>query len=725
MIKLAKSAGFCFGVSRSVEMAEKLLAEGPCKSLGPLIHNEDVVRRLADMGLTVVSGPEQVEAGDRVIIRSHGVSKAVEEALRSADAEVHDATCPNVARIHRIVREASERGRQVLVIGTAGHPEVQAICGRCEKAVVVSGQEELEAWISQNVENCTKELTVVVQTTQTKNNLDECEKLIKKWCTKAEIFDTICFATSIRQEEAIKLASECGAMVVIGGKDSANSLHLAELCAERCPNTQFIASASELDKSRLSGAGDVGVTAGASAPAWIIKEVLDKMSDEILIQENPVEAPVEEAKVEAAAVEEAAPVAVEEAAPAAEAPVEEAAAEAAPAEKSFDELLEDSLKTIYNGDKVSGVVVAITPTEVSIDLGTKYSAFIPTTEFTEDGDVKLEDAIHVGDTVEAIVVRVNDVEGTAQLSKKRMDAVKNWADIEAAQEAGSVVEGTVTEENKGGVVVSVKGIRVFVPASQSGLPKDTPMTELVKQKVRLKITEVNRGRRRVVGSIRAVLQRERKEKAEAVWNEIEVGKVYQGVVKSLTSYGAFVDIGGIDGMVHVSELSWSRIKNPAEVVSVGDALEVYVIGFDKEAKRISLGYKKAEDNPWTKFVNTYKVGDIAKVKVVKLMPFGAFAEVMPGVDGLIHISQIANRRIGKPDEVLSVGDVVDVKVTAIDNDKQKISLSIRAMSEPEPAPRKAAAVEAPVEPEEDALVYEVSETGEASGNIPEDAGEVE
>ena len=713
MIHVAKSAGFCFGVSRSVELAEKLLKDGPCKSLGPLIHNDDVVGKLAEMGLSVVESPEQVGPGDRVLIRSHGVSKAVEDALRAAGAEVNDATCPNVSRIHRIVSEASARGKQVLVIGTRDHPEVRAICGRCEAPVVVADAEELEAWLNQNVENCTKELTVVVQTTQTEKNLRECEKLIKKWCTKAEIFDTICFATSIRQEEAVKLASECGAMVVIGGKDSANSLHLAELCAERCPNTQFIATASELDLGALSGAGDVGVTAGASAPSWIIKEVLDKMSDEILIQENPEAVPVEETPVQAAAP-------VEEAAPAVEA--EEAAA--APAEKSFDEMLEDSLKTIYNGDKVSGVVVAITPTEVSIDLGTKYSAFIPTTEFTEDGAVKLEDAVHVGDTVEAMVVRVNDVEGTAQLSKKRMDAVKNWADIEAAQEAGSVVEGTVTEENKGGVVVSVKGIRVFVPASQSGLPKDTPMTELVKQKVRLKITEVNRGRRRVVGSIRAVLQRERKERAEAVWNEIEVGKVYKGVVKSLTSYGAFVDIGGIDGMVHVSELSWSRIKNPAEVVSVGDELEVYVIGFDKEAKRISLGYKKAEDNPWTKFVNTYSVGDIAKVKVVKLMPFGAFAEVMPGVDGLIHISQIANRRIGKPDEVLSVGDVVDVKITAIDNDKQKISLSIRALSEPEPAPRRFAP-EAPAVPQEDALVYEVSETGEASGNIPEDAGEVE
>ena len=704
---LAKSAGFCFGVSRSVKMAEELLKSGPCKSLGPLIHNEDVVSDLARRGLEVISDPSEVRPGDRVMIRSHGVSKAVEDALRAAGAEITDATCPNVSRIHRLVAEASANGRQVIVIGTAGHPEVQAICGRCTEPVVVGNAAELANWLENNVDKRTEPSTVVVQTTQTENNLRECEKLIKKWCTKAEIFDTICFATSIRQEEAVKLASACGAMVVIGGKNSANSLHLAELCAERCANTQFVENSAQLDTGVLRDVKTIGMTAGASAPSWIIKEVLDKMSDEIMIQENPEAAPVEEAPVQA--VEQPA----EEAAPAVE-------AEAAPAEKSFDEMLEDSLKTIYNGDKVSGVVVAITPTEVSIDLGTKYSAFIPTTEFTEDGEVKLEDAVHVGDTVEAIVVRVNDVEGTAQLSKKRMDAVKNWADIEAAQEAGTVVEGTVTEENKGGVVVSVKGIRVFVPASQSGLPKDTPMTQLVKQKVRLKITEVNRGRRRVVGSIRAVLQRERREKAEAVWNEIEVGKVYHGVVKSLTSYGAFVDIGGLDGMVHVSELSWSRIKNPAEVVSVGDELDVYVIGFDKEAKRISLGYKKPEDNPWTKFVNTYKVGDIAQVKVVKLMPFGAFAEVMPGVDGLIHISQIANRRIGKPDEVLSVGDVVDVKITAIDTEKQKISLSIRALSEPEPAPRRAAEPEAPAAHEEDALVYEVSETGEATGNIPED-----
>ena len=731
---LAKSAGFCFGVSRSVKMAEELLQRGPCKCLGPLIHNRDVVDRLESMGMSVIDSCAGARSGDRVLIRSHGAPRAELEELRRRGAEVVDATCPFVARIHKIVVNASAAGRQVIVIGSAGHAEVEAICGWCTGAVVVSGSAELEKWLGEVEERRHMPLTAVVQTTQTQNNLEECKFLLKNLCTNAEIFDTICSATSTRQEEAAQLSSKCDAMVIIGGKHSANSLHLAELCASRCANTQFIAQAEELDTARLRDADTIGVTAGASAPEWIIKEVLVKMSDEILIQENPVEEPAEAAAAEAVAAEEAASVesaAVEEAPAAEEAAPAEAAAAEAPAEeakeKSFDEMLEDSLKTIYNGDKVSGTVVAITPTEVSVDLGTKYSAFIPATEFTDDGETKLEDAVHVGDPIEAIVVRVNDVEGTAQLSKKRLDAVKNWADIESAQEDGTVVEGIVTEENKGGVVVSVKGTRVFVPASQSGLPKDTPMTELLKKKVRLKITEVNRGRRRVVGSIRAVQQRERRERAEAIWGSIEVGKTYHGTVKSLTSYGAFVDIGGIDGMVHVSELSWNRIKNPAEVVSVGDELDVYVIGFDREAKRISLGYKKAEDNPWNKFVSTYNVGDVAKVKVVKLMPFGAFAEVMPGVDGLIHISQLANRRVGKPEEVVNPGDEVDVKITAIDNEKQKISLSIRALSEPEPAPRRSRRREVepeeelPVEPEEDALVYEVSETGEAKGVVPEDA----
>ena len=679
-IRLAGSAGFCFGVSRSVDMAEKLIGEkGACASYGQLIHNEDVVARLAARGLRVVDQPMELRPGETVLIRAHGVAKEVYAQLEGAGGEVVDATCPKVKAIHTIVSRAADEGRFVIIIGMPRHPEVEGICGWCGAHKVFENSQELALWLDNNSDYWEKPITVVVQTTQTRSNFTECCNVIKKRCTNAKISDTICLATFTRQEEAAKLASECDAMVVIGGRHSANSVHLAQICREHCANVQFIEGASELDADRLKAADIVGLTAGASTPAWIIKEVRNKMSDEIKIEETAVEK-----------------------------------------EMSFDEMLEETLKTIYNGDKVTGTVVAITGTEISVDLGAKYSGFIPTSEFTDDG-VKVEDAVKVGDEIEAVVVRVNDIEGTAMLSKKRLDAAKMWTEIEEAVDNGAVLEGVVTEENKGGVVVNVKGVRVFVPASQTDLPREAEMSQLLKKTVRLKITEVNKARKRVVGSIRRVAQAERRERTEAIWNEIEIGKKYHGVVKSLTSYGAFVDIGGIDGMVHVSELSWGRIHQPSEVLSVGDEVDVYVINFDKEKRKISLGYKDPDANPWTVFTNKYQVGSVASVTIVKLMPFGAFAEVLPGVDGLIHISQIADRRIEKPEDVLSEGQMVDAKITAIDEEKHKISLSIRALSEPAPA-----VVEEPVEEDDDdddgrdALVYEVSATGEATGVIPEE-----
>ena len=682
-IVLAESAGFCFGVKRSVEMAEKLLSsEGACASLGQLIHNDDVVHALEEKGLRVIDSAAEAKSGEQVIIRAHGVAPTVYEALEKAGAQITDATCPKVKAIHTIVQRAGDEGRFVIIIGMCEHPEVVAIQGWCRDCAVFENANEVQEWMEKNENFWEKPITVVVQTTQTRNNFNECCEIIKKRCTNAKISDTICLATFTRQEEAASLAAGCDAMIVIGGKHSANSLHLAQICKEHCSNVQFIERTDELDLDRLQDADTVGLTAGASTPAWIIKEVRNKMSDEIKVEESAVEK-----------------------------------------ELSFDEMLEETLKTIYNGDKVTGTVVAITGTEISVDLGAKYSGFIPTTEFTDDG-VKVEDVVKVGDEIEAIVVRVNDVEGTAMLSKKRLDAAKVWTDIEDAVENETVMEGVVTEENKGGVVVNVKGVRVFVPASQTDLPRDAELSQLLKKTVRLRITEVNKARKRVVGSIRRVAQAERRERIENIWNEIEIGKKYQGVVKSLTSYGAFVDIGGIDGMVHVSELSWGRIHQPSEVVSVGDEIEVYVINFDKEKRKISLGYKDPEANPWNLFTKRYQVGDIANVTVVKLMPFGAFAEVVPGVDGLIHISQIANRRIAKPEDVLTVGDVVDAKITAIDEEKHKISLSIRALAEPAPA---VAVVDEPEEPEEDsgedALVYEVSADGQATGIAPEEAEE--
>lgn len=696
----AQSAGFCFGVNRSVKLAEKMLDtdESPCFSLGELIHNCYVVAQLQSRGLAVAEAAEEIPQGSHVIIRSHGVSKAEHELLKQKGAVITDATCPKVTHIHNLVSEAQKEGRLPVIIGSAEHPEVIAICGWCDKSLVFPNSSEFARWLQNPTENRHKAITVVFQTTQTQKNLDETKKILKKQCTNFKVFDTICSATSIRQHDAAVLSQKCDAMVVIGAQHSANSVHLAEICSEHCENVQFISSAKELNLAAFDEADTIGITAGASTPAWIIKEVKQTMSDEMKI-------------VEAAAAQA----------------VEETATSAVPeAEMSFDQMLEDSIKTIYNGDTVTGIVAAITPTEISVDLGTKHSGYIPVSEFTDDTDVSIDQLIKIGDTIEACVVRVNDVEGTVMLSKKRLDAIKTWSVVEEAAENGSVLEGTVTEDNKGGVVVTVKGVRVFVPASQTGLGKESEMSELLKQKVRLKITEVNRSRRRVVGSIRAVQREERRERSDKIWNEIEVGKHYNGVVKSLTGYGAFVDIGGIDGMVHVSELSWSRIKQPGDVLAVGDKIDVYVINFDKENRKISLGYKDPNGNPWERFMSAYNVGDVVNVKIVKLMPFGAFAEVMPGVDGLIHISQIANRRIGKPDEVLAVGDMADVKITAVDTDKQKISLSIRALSEPEQKPEAENAHEEKVTPAPrgDALVYEVSATGEATGIAPEaDAAE--
>ena len=646
-VVLAKSAGFCYGVRRAVELAERTAEEGrPCVMLGSIIHNKDVIARLAEKGLTAVERPEDVPEGSAVIIRSHGEGRAVYDQLRARGVEILDATCPNVTRIHQIVAQAEEMGRQPVIVGTPDHPEVTAIAGWCSHPVVVSGAEELEKWLVQDEKRRNLPLTFVSQTTSTRKIWDDCVKKAKKECTNAEFFDTICGATSKRQEEAHRLAQQCSLMVVIGDGKSSNTKRLAEICKEVCPDVRLIERAADLEPSALSQANVVGITAGASTPAWIIKEVYDKMSDENM-----------------------------------------------EIEKSFAEMLEESIKTLNTGDKVKGKVVAITPTEIEVELGVKYPGYIPLSELSDDPSVKPEDVVKVGDEIETYVMLVSDRDCMVKLSKKRLDMVKGWEEIEAAKDNETVMEGFVTEDNKGGVVVSVKGVRVFVPASQTGLPRETPMSELVKQKVRLIITEVNRARRRVVGSISRVTRAERAAAAEKVWAEIEEGKHYTGTVKSLTSYGAFVDIGGVDGMVHISELSWSRIKHPSEVVKVGDTVDVYVISADKEKKKISLGMKDHSQDPWTVFTSQYQVGDVANVRVVKLMTFGAFAEIVPGVDGLIHISQIADHRIEKPGDVLAEGEKVDVKITDIDMENKKVSLSIRALLEEPEAEEDAPAEE--------------------------------
>jgi len=638
-VTLAKNAGFCFGVSRAVELVEQQVRQGKkVATLGPIIHNRHAVSRFEEMGVSVLSSPEEAQAGMTVIIRSHGVSRDVMDRLRNSGAEIVDATCPFVKRIHDIVSNASREGRMPIIIGTPTHPEVEGIAGWCGECRIFESVQGLEEWVNSGTVDKNSPYCMVSQTTSTESLWKLCCDFGKKQFTNLKIFDTICRATEFRQDEAATLSSICQAMVVVGDTHSSNTGRLAMICREHCEKVVLVDNASELDATFFSGVTDVGITAGASTPAWIIKEVKKTMS-EILTNDAVAQ------------------------------------------EESFAELLEQSIKTLNTGDKVIGTVTGIGNTEVQVDLGTKHAGYIPYDEVSTDPSVKPEDILKVGDEIEVFVVRVNDQEGTVQLSKKKLDGMKVWDDMAAYVEDKTTIEGTITEENKGGLVANVKGIRVFIPASQSGIAKGGDMTGMVGQTVKLKVTEVNRARRRVIGSIRAVASEERKAAQEKIWNDIEVGAKYHGTVKSLTSYGAFVDIGGVDGMVHVSELSWNRIKNPAEVVKVGDAIDVYVISFDPEKRKISLGYKTAEMNPWNQFMTNYSVGDVVDAKVVKLMTFGAFAEILPGVDGLIHISQIADRRIGKPEDVLAEGQEVQVKITEVDAEHKRISLSIRALLE--------------------------------------------
>lgn len=637
-VTVAKSAGFCFGVSRAVDLVEKAAAEGKrtC-TLGPIIHNRHVVNRFQEMGVSVIDTPEEAKAGDTVIIRSHGVSRDVYERLEKQGVEIIDATCPFVKRIHKIVSQAEAEGKLPIIIGTPTHPEVEGIAGWCRECKVFSCAEDLQNWVE--TENVSQELPVcmVSQTTSTEILWKKSVNFAKKQFTYLQTFDTICRATECRQTEASDLSQRCEAMVVVGDLKSSNTGRLAMICREHCDKVVLVDNASELKPEFFRGVTDVGITAGASTPAWIIKEVNKTMSEITNVE--------------------------------------------AVQEENFAELLEQSIKTLNTGDKVVGTVTGIGNTEVQVDLGTKHAGYIPYDEVSTDSSVKPEDVLKVGDEIEVFVVRVNDQEGTVQLSKKKLDGLKVWDEMAGYVENKTTIDAVITEENKGGLVANVKGIRVFIPASQSGIAKGGDMAGMVGKNVQLKITEVNRARRRAIGSIRAVASEQRKANQEKIWAEIENGKKYHGTVKSLTSYGAFVDIGGVDGMVHVSELSWNRIKTPADVVKVGDEIDVYVISFDPEKRKISLGYKTTEMNPWNQFMTNYAVGDVVDAKVVKLMTFGAFAEILPGVDGLIHISQIADRRIGKPEDVLSEGQDVKVKITDVDAENKRISLSIRALLE--------------------------------------------
>ena len=681
-ITLAESAGFCFGVSRAVKMVEDLLKQGETvATLGPIIHNPQIVERFRKRGVSIIESPDEAEADSVVVIRSHGVSAQIYEQLLQKGVRIADATCPFVSKIHRIVVEATRDGRTVLIAGDRNHPEVEGICGHCRKTpqgedsfIVFRDAQELSSLAELCPEITKKPVTVVAQTTFSMDEWKNSKKILKKVYTNALSFDTICNATALRQSQASELSRRCDLMIVVGGKHSSNTAKLCEVCRENC-ETYLVETADELPMEALQRAANVGVTAGASTPADIIKEVLETMSNDVI--NNTAEAAQD---------------------------------------SNFAELLEESLKSFNTDEKVHGVVVGITPTEVYVDVGRKQAGFIPAEELSNDPAAKPEDLVKLGDEMDLLIMRTNDQEGTIMLSKKRYDAIRGWETIAAAAESKEVLTGTVAEVVKGGLIVVTEGVRVFVPASQATASRNDSLDEMLKKEVKLRIIEVNRQRgRRAVGSIRSVLRDERRAVTEKFWEEIEEGKEYVGTVKSLTQYGAFVDLGGVDGMIHISELSWVRIKHPSEVVNVGDTVSVFVKSFDKEKGKISLGFKRQEDNPWEIMKRDYPVGTVCEATVVGMTTFGAFARILPGIDGLIHISQIANRRIEKPQDVLTIGEVVNVKVTDVDFEKKRVSLSIRALLSDEAPAEEAPVSETPAEevPAEEAPSEEVpAETAE-------------
>lgn len=653
-IKKADSAGFCFGVNRAISMVKDLVDHDvKVCTLGPIIHNMEVVRELEQQGCRPVESIGEINEGEILVIRSHGVPKSVIDELDKIGIEYQDATCPFVKKIHRIVSEAVVGEEVVLIAGNASHPEVKGIIGNCKTdCYTFNNEDELDNLLTNILKENNKLVKVVAQTTFDTKEWKKSVKKIKKLCTNSKIFDTICNATSVRQSEADEIAAQSDFMVVIGDRHSSNTAKLFDICKRRCGNTVLIETAAELDMNQVRAAGNIGVTAGASTPAKIIKEVLDTMSEEIK------------------------------------------SGETTNLEESFEELLEESLKNLNTNERVMGTVISIAPNEVQVDVGRKQTGFVPVSELSNDPSAKPEDIVKVGDEIELLIMKTNDQEGTIMLSKRRVDAQKGWEELQEKVDSQEILTSKVTEAVKGGVIVLYNGVRVFIPASQATASRDESLEDLVGQDVDFRLIEVSqRGRyKRAIGSIRSVLKEQRAAQREEFWKNCEVGKRYTGVVKSLTSYGAFVDLGGVFGMIHISELSWTHIKHPSEVVNVGDTVEVYVKDINEETKKISLGFKNADDNPWEILKRDYPEGTVVNATIVGLTTFGAFANIIPGIDGLIHISQIANKRIDKPADVLSVGDTVEAKITAIDFDKKRVSLSMRALlPEDEQAPVKAAA----------------------------------
>lgn len=658
-ITLAKTAGFCFGVNRAVTMLYDLVNDGVSVcTLGPIIHNPQVISDLESRGVKILDSIENAGNDRKIVIRTHGVESEILKRCEQLGLDYIDATCPFVKKIHKIVRENSSPELPVLIAGDKNHPEVIGIKSYCAGgAFVFNSAEELREIFKNHTFDDKKPFIAVSQTTFSIKEWEKCVKIINLLYTNAVIFDTICNATEERQAEALLLSQKSDMMIIIGGRTSSNTAKLKAVCENNCP-TYLIETAEELQDIDFCDFNSIGVTAGASTPDSIIKEVLKTMS-EILENVNPIDESVNAVSSEK----------------------EETA--------GFEQMLEESLNNMNSDQNVVGTVVGFTANEIQVEIaGRKHTGYVSFDEYSDDPSADPRAELKVGDEIKLRIMKTNDMEGTIKLSKRLHDRGALWEALEADD---TIHEGVVTGivgENKG-VFVQSGALKVFVPASLAKMRRSDSLEDLVKTTVEFKIIEVNKQRRKVVGSIREVAVSKRREAEELFWANVAEGSTYTGTVRSLTSYGAFVDLGGVDGMIHISELSWQRIKHPSEVVKVGDTVEVYVKELDRENKKISLGYKKVEDNPWEILKRDYPVDSVVDCKVVSLTSFGAFAQIIPGVDGLIHISQISYKHIGTPAEALKVGDVVKAKIMEIDFDKKRVSLSVKALLDP-PAADEAA-----------------------------------
>ena len=653
-ICVAKHAGFCPGVSRAVHLIERAILDGrgPIYCLGELIHNRIFNESLQARGVRFIE-PRDIPTlpGDALVfIRAHGATKDVYQTLADNGLEYIDATCPYVQKIHSIAASATDA--TFIIIGDKDHPEVQGIVSAAPGKTAVYGSfaELQEAFAGK--EPTDEPAILAVQTTFNTDEWKKCQKFIKYLYTHLKICDTICSATENRQREVRTLAAENDLTVVVGSRHSSNTVKLYRIAKEVGGDAILIETSADLAacRARIRAANSILITAGASAPGSIIQEVIKTMAD---IRNEEV---------------------------------------------SFAELLEASFKTLHTGDKVTGLVSAVSASELKVDLGTKHTGILVYDEITDESGIDLTEKYHVGDPIDVVCIKFSDSDGTVQLSSKRLDVAKHWDAIKAAHESGEILTGVVKEvirkeDTYSGVVVTKGTSRVFIPASQSGIAKGESLDPLKGQKVSFKVIDINEDRKRAVGSIKAVQRAEKKLAEEEFYKTIEVGQKFVGTVRAIMNYGAFVNIGPVDGMVHISELSWGRLRPPAEVLTIGQKLNVFIKSFDPETKRISLGYKTPESDPWTIFTNNYAIGDVCDVKIVSLMPFGAFAEIIPELDGLIHNTQIAAKPVANPASVLNIGDKVTVKIVGIDLEAKRINLSIKALLEPEEAPVEEAPAE--------------------------------